>query len=96
MRCLSLFICLIVQVSIKPLLANPSLEQCHKEINTLAEEGKDLASEKGLKGLIDKAQIGSIRALGDKSTLDACTKTRNKLSKIIDTIKPQTLPSSSN
>lgn len=96
MRCLSLQICLVMLINIKPLLANPSLEQCHKEINTLAEEGKDLASKKGLKGLIDKAQIGSIRALSDKSTLDTCTKTRNKLLKIIDAIKPQALPAPTN
>lgn len=87
MRYLSLVIFSLSFVNTKTILATTPIENCHKEINQLSEHGKSIAEKKGLKGIIDKAQIGSLRALGDKSTFDACIKTRDKLLKFIASLK---------
>ncbi|MBX9696893.1 MAG: hypothetical protein K2X53_02285 [Alphaproteobacteria bacterium] len=59
------------------------LAACKKKINDMAEQGKKIASERGLKGILDKAQIGSLRTSGDKSSLKACNKTLDQLIGII-------------
>jgi hypothetical protein len=59
------------------------LETCKQKISDSAERGKKIASERGLKGVLDKAQIGSLRTSGDKSSLKTCNKTLEKLIGII-------------
>lgn len=63
------------------------LDECKKKINDLAERGKNAAGERGLKGVLDKAQIGSLRTSGDKSSLKTCGQTLEKLTKLVHLVE---------
>lgn len=63
------------------------LNECKKKINDLAERGKNIAGKRGLKGVLDKAQIGSLRTSGDKSSLQACDQTLDKLTGLVNRVE---------